>query len=213
MNSFAIKNLERPSGYDIKVMFIDEKPLYEYIAEWVKDDKELLESLNPIDDLEICWTDDYDFEGDARFMKFVLTKGTAVTPILSCPDDFDFSCIVIVADVIKDEDTVFWRRIGKVDHFSESFDKEKRSGILYLESYSTEDKEKYGDNIALSKADSPEWREWISEHWSEELYRRRINYTYPYYQDERNIIWFAKCNFVFRRDEYDKAISECYANG
>ncbi len=210
MNSFEIKKLTVNNGYETEVILIDGKPLYEYIEEWVKDDKKLYESLAPIDYLDICWTYDYDFEGDARFMRFVLSKDTAITPILSCPDDFDFSCIVIVADVLKTEDTVFWRRIGKVDQSKASFEEEKRSGILFTKAYTKEDYEKYGDNIALETVDSPAWCKWIGENWSEELYRRRINYTYPFIQDERNIIWFANCNFEFKRDEYDKAVNECY---
>lgn len=173
---------------------------------------ELLKSISPIDDLEICWTNEYDLKGDDRFMRFILNQEQAITPILSCPEDFDFSCIVIVADVEKQHDKVLWKRIGKINHSTESFEEEKSKGILYVESYSEEDWMRFGDNIALEEVDSPKWYEWISNNWSEELYRRRINYTYPYYQNEKNIEWFAICDFEFDRTEYDTLIAKCYAD-
>ena len=81
---------------------------------------------------------------------------------------------------------------------------------MYLISYTDEDWEKYGDNIALEEVDSGVWCDWIGKNWTEELYRRRINYTYPKYQDEENIDWIAECNFVFNRKDYDRLVESCY---
>lgn len=97
-----------------------------------------------------------------------------------------------------------------MDHSFEVFKEEKRSGILCLDAYTQEDWEKYGDTIACEKIDSYEWGKWISQNWSEELYQRRINYTFPYYQNEKHIIWFAECDFQFDRNEYDSVIRRCY---
>ncbi|MBQ8392305.1 MAG: hypothetical protein IJX51_00895 [Clostridia bacterium] len=212
MNKIEIRNLFLSSGYEAKAFFIDGRPLYEYINEWLAKDKQLLQSITPNDDLAICWTNDYDFEGDSKFMRYILNQSNAITPILSCPEDFDFSCIVIVADVIKKDDKVIWRRIGTVNHSNESFEQEKRSGILYVDSYSKEDWTLYGDNIASTDVDSPEWRKWIGDNWTEELYRRRINYTFPYYQNEQNIDWFSACDFEFDKNEYDALIASCYTD-
>jgi len=212
VNTIEIRKHVVPSGYETIVFFVDERPLYEYINEWVAGKDELSKSIAPADDLAICWTNEYDYAGDAEFMKFVLNQDKAITPILSCPEDFDFSCIMIVVDLIRQEDKVIWRRIGKVNHSGESFEEEKRSGILNTEAYSEEDWSRYGDNIALADADSPEWCKWISDNWTEELYRRRINYTFPYHQNEKNIEWFAACNFEFDRREYDAVIERCYKN-
>jgi hypothetical protein len=207
MNTLSIKRLKTPSDYETDVFVIDGRPLYEYLNEWVNGDEQLL--YKP-DVLAICWTDDYDFEGDSRFMRFVLAQDKAITPILSCPEDFDFSCTVVVADVEKRDDVVIWKRIGSVNHSKEVFEEEKKHGILYLNSYTEEDWEKYGDNIALEEVDSEAWRDWIGKNWSEELYRRRINYTYPKYQYEENIDWIAECNFVFNRADYDRLVESCY---
>ena len=186
MNKIEIRNHFLSSGYETKTFFIDGRPLYEYINQWLAENQELLQSITPTDDLAICWTDDYDFEGDSKFMRYILNQDHAITPIFICPEDFDFSCIVIVADVIKKDNRVIWRRIGTVNHSNESFEKEKRSGLLYVDSYSKED-------------------------WAEELYHRRINYTFPYYQNEQNIDWFSACNFEFDRTEYNALIANCYA--
>lgn len=210
MNTIDIKEIRIPSGYENRVFFIDGKPLYEYFEEWLPDNSEFMKRLTPLDCFAICWTDKYDNEGDARFMRFVLNQRQAITPILSCPDDFDFSCLVIVVDVIMQKKTVIWKRIGIVDHSKEDGEEERLSGILDLEKYTDEDWELYGDNIALAKVDSKEWFEWIGKNWSEELYRRRINYTYPYYQNEENIDWFADCNFEFERENYIHLIDSCY---
>lgn len=207
MNTLEIKRLKTPSDYETDVFVIDGKPLYEYLIEWLNGNEQLL--YKP-DVLEICWTNDYDFEGDAKFMRYVLSQNAAITPILSCPDDFDFSCTVVVVDVVKQNDIVIWKRIGKINHSKEIFEEEKKHGILDLYSYTEEDWEKYGDNIALEKADSKAWYDWIDSNWTEELYRRRINYTYPKYQDEENIDWIADCNFKFSREAYDKLVESCY---
>ena len=206
-NTLEIRSMKIPSGYETRVFVIDGKPLYEYLKEWVHSDEDV---LSRPDCLAVTWTDDYDFEGDAKFMRYVLAQGSAVTPILSCPDDFDFSCVVVVADVVRQGDQVIWKRIGRVDHTGEILEEELKHGIVYTDAYTEEDWEKYGDNIAFEKVNSPAWRDWISANWAEELYRRRVNYTFPYYQNEKNIIWFADCDFRFGRAEYDKLVGSCY---
>ena len=185
MNKIEIRNHITSFGYEREGFCIDGRPLYKYINEWLSENSELLKSISPADDLAICWTNEYDFAGDAKFIEFVLRQNSAITPILSCPEDFDFSCIVIVADIVKCDDKVIWKRIGQVNHAAESYDQEKLSGIRYAEAYSEED-------------------------WTEELYSRRINYTFPYYQNENNIEWFATCNFAFDKQAYDTLVKDCY---
>jgi hypothetical protein len=104
MNKIEIKTHIIPSGYKTKVYFIDGKPIYGYFNEWFDSKDYMGYKLSDSDMLEITWTDEYAYEGEARFMRFVLEPGNAITPILSCHDDSDFSCIVIVADVRKSDD-------------------------------------------------------------------------------------------------------------
>lgn len=132
---------------------------------------------------------------------------STVLPLLLCEEDLDFSCIVIVVKVEKTEDFVYWNKIGYVLHENEDVEEEKKRGILYTDSYSEEDWERYGDNIALESVNSPLWKNWISENWDEELYRRRVNYTLPYYQTEGNICWIKDVDWVFDRTEYNKMVN------
>ena len=91
---------------------------------------------------------------------------------------------------------------------NQDFRKEKQSGILCLEAYSDQDWEEYGDNIACEQFDSPEYRKWVSEHWDEELIRRRRNYTKPYMQREENITWICSPLWQFERKEYERMVED-----
>ena len=44
--------------------------------------------------------------------RLILSETPVALPVLLCPDDFDFSCTVIVAEVFCTNDTVVWRRLG-----------------------------------------------------------------------------------------------------
>ena len=208
MNRIEIRKHIIPSGYKTRVFFIDDKPLYEYFNVWVSKGDELWERLRKPDMLEITWGDVMDFEGDNRFMRFLLQQDKACLPILSCPDDMDFSCIIIVAEIEKTNEFVYWKRIGTVNHSIERLEERKEHGIVFVDSYSDDDWIKYRD-AAFMRVDSYEWKEWTSTHWSEELFRRHINYTYKCYQDDRNIDWIYTCNWCFDRKQYDSLVSEC----
>lgn len=58
----------------------------------------------------------------------------------------------------------------------------------------------------MERVNSPEWYQWISENWAEELYRRRMNYTVPYYQTEGNVCWIKTTDWIFKRKEYEKMV-------
>lgn len=55
---------------------------------------------------------------DLKEQEYVWTKTslcereTTIVPILVCPDDLDFSCIVVVCEVKYIETSVQWKRIG-----------------------------------------------------------------------------------------------------
>ena len=209
MNHIEIRKHRIPSDYETRVFFIDGKPLYEYFSAWVSKDDESWESLRKPDMLEITWGDVMDFEGDNRFMRFLLQQDKACLPILSCPDDMDFTCVLIVADVMKENGKVFWKRMGIVNNTRESAFPHAKYGILFYDNFTDEEWDKYGD-IVFEPEDSPKYKKWISKNWSEELYRRRINYTYPFLLKEENITWFADCRFEFDREEYETVVGKCY---
>jgi hypothetical protein len=66
-----------------------------------------------------AWLDFYDesFEPSLKEKQYVrkqmvLSEMPVILPVLLCPDDFDFSCTVIVVEVICHGNTVVWNRFG-----------------------------------------------------------------------------------------------------
>lgn len=207
LNHIELKKIQKNKNWNDFEWFIDGKKLFEYLNE--KQVIELPEIVDHhFDGLCPAWTKGLDYLGDVRFVWSLQKLNQAIMPIYLCPDDLDFSCIVIVIEVEKNKDFVSWNRAGYVIHPDYNLRDEINSGIANLESYSEKDWEKYGDNIALAEVNSPEWSEWISQNWNEELFRRRINYTYPCYQKEDSILWFADLDFSFDRCEYEKMVDE-----
>ena len=207
MNHITVKDMATPFGYNENYWIIDEISLPEYLTTWASEsDDDGLKSIHSFLGLCPAWSKRLNWKGDIRFVWKLIEMDSVVLPLLLCPDDLDLDCIVIVAEVEKTKDYVYWNKIGYVLHDNEDFEEEKRNGILNLCAYSDEDWEKYGDNIALEDVNSYAWRQWISENWEEELYRRRMNYTLPYYQTEGNICWIKEVGWVFERSEYDQMV-------
>ena len=96
--------------------------------------------------------------------------------------------------------------LGLYPAWGKDLQQELCSGILHLESYTEEDWEKYGDNIALEQPRSEAWKRWISENWDEELFRRRMNGTLLYYQNEKHIVWLKEPGWVFDREAYESCV-------
>ena len=205
MNHIRIQKVMTLYGYEEDYWCIDEKILPDYLDERVTESVDkYLKDLGTFMGLCPAWSKKLDYKGDIRFVwELICRENATILPILLCPDDLDFSCIVIVVEVDKTKDFVYWNRVGYVIHKNEDFEEEKRSGILCLEAYTNEDWEKYGDNIALESTTSYLWNEWIGKNWEEELYRRRMNYTLPYYETEGNVCWFQDLNLCFARKEYE----------
>lgn len=209
MNHIEIKNTAEAPNYENWCWAVDGKLLYGHLNQWLLkyENNKIVNMMKPFDDLCPAWTKELDWSGDVRFVWELIEKERAILPVLLCPDDLDFTCIVVVSEVEKTEDFVYWNRIGYVNHENENFEEEKRNGILNTDTYTDKDWERYGDNIAWANVNSEEWCKWISENWDEELYRRRMNYTYPYYQTEGSIIWLYEMDWCFDRYEYEKMVN------
>ena len=207
MNRIVMQKVRKNDNWTDFEWFIDDVRLSEYLKQ--RKVKELPANTEPFDNLCPAWTKGLDYFGDVRFTWELLTYEEAVLPIYLCPDDLDYSCIVIVVEVKKTKDFVYWERFGLVNCQSYDFSEEALCGILYLEGYTDKDWERYGDNIAISEVNSEEWCQWISENWDEELFRRRMNYTRSAYQKEENIIWFAEVDWCFERNVYEDMV-QCY---
>lgn len=192
--------------YEEFYWIIDGKPIVSCLEHWVRSGKcPDLEVFGSLMGLLPAWSGQLLWAAENRFVwEMVDSPATQNVPLLVCEDDCDFSCIVILVRIRKTADFVYWEKLGLLNHDHEDFEREKRSGILCLDAYTDEDWERYGDNIATERCDSREYRQWISEHWDEELIRRRRNYTLPYMQDERNVRWIASPGWKFSRAEYDR---------
>lgn len=158
MNSIEIHHLQTSYGYSQNMWFIDGRVLPEYLDVWAADFRDKSLDSIPENFFNLCpaWSMELDYAGDVRFVWKVVQMESAVVPLLLCEEDLDFSCIVIVVEVKKTKDSVYWNRIGYVTHKNKDFEEEKKSGILKLEAYTDEDWERYGDNIALEAVGSPE---------------------------------------------------------
>ena len=178
MDEIELRETEIQDGWRDNVFFINGKPLYEYFQEWT--------DIYKPEQLAVCWTEYLDHDSYVRFERYCLSKDHANVPILICPDDRDFSCTVIVTEVIKSDNTITWKRIGLVDNTNWSLEDEIKSGSLTADTYTNQE-------------------------WAIELYQRLINYTFPYYQEDKNINWFSKCSFVFDREKYEKLVESCYS--
>lgn len=129
-------------------------------------------------------------------------------PILVCEDDCDLSCIVIVVQIRKVGNTVYWDRIGVLNHSNVNHQEYVQSGILCLEAYSDEDWKMYGDNVALAAYGSSEYWNWVNENFYEESIRRLRNYLKPYMQKEQNIEWICCPGWAFEKGEYETMIQQ-----
>ncbi|PAD74697.1 hypothetical protein [Paenibacillus campinasensis] len=87
-------------------ILIDDKPL-DILLHEIYPDKLLLGLVPTI----VEWLDSND-EVELVYSRFVSNQSQAILPILMCPDDCDFSCTIIVAEVVSNEESVRWNRIG-----------------------------------------------------------------------------------------------------
>lgn len=119
MNHIEIKKIQTTYGYTENDWVIDEKTLPEYLDAWKLESKdEYLKSMGSFEGLCPAWNKDIDWMG-----------------------------VVIVVEVEKTDDFVYWNRIGYVLHENEDFEEEKKCGILYTDFYSG----RYRDNICWIK--------------------------------------------------------------
>lgn len=210
MNTIDVQPVTTLYGYSESYLLIDGKPIVRYLDEYVRDEKcPALERFGSLLGLLPAWSGELEWAAENRFIWEMIDRpGTLNVPILVCEDDCDLSCIVILARIRKTEDFIFWDKIGLLLHENEDFDLEQRAGIANLDSYSEEDWEIYGGNIAWVEFGSREFFNWIGEHWQEELLRRRRNYTLPYMQKDGNIFWIEDVNWVFAAGQYNHMVEK-----
>jgi hypothetical protein len=199
MNQIQAKQIisfERP----ILSIFIDGYPLGEYLSKKTTD--------SSYKDLWCAWllTDESDEQDGQYIWTLMNDKENCNLPILLCPDDMDFWCTVIVAQVQFNKETVVWKRIGLVTGAID-VKQWRESGIQNIKKWSEKDWKMYGDILSGLDANDKTWEQWWSEHWADEETRRLWNYFHMYFNDDKNIQWFDCEQLVFRSNDYDACVS------
>lgn len=117
-NHIKLGKVHTAYGQEQLLWSIDGKSLPEYLQSWAADfpDNKMVMAMAPFSDLYPAWAKDLECEGDVRFVWETIELDKAVLPLLLCPDDTDFSCIAVMAQVEKTEDFVYWHRVGVVLH-------------------------------------------------------------------------------------------------
>lgn len=208
MNHIEVKSIKTQYDYSEDYCIIDGKPITLYLDEFVRNDT----SCSLSDFCSLCgllpaWSGKLLSQWENDFVwELIDSEEELNVPVLVCEDDCDLSCIVIMVHIRKAGDKVYWDRIGSLNHTNIDAQKERESGILCLEAYTDEDWEKYGDNIATEKYNSPEYWKWVDENPYEEYIRRLRNYTRLYMQKEENIEWIQQLNWVFDVKAYEAVI-------
>lgn len=209
MNRIEVRSVKTCYDYSENYFIIDGKPLTLYLEEFVQNCSDSsLGKFGSMLGLLPAWCGELEWPWENDFIWELIDSGEELNvPVLVCEDDCDLSCIVILVHIRKTEDRVYWDRIGSLDHSNGNNREEQQSVILCLEAYTEEDWEKYGDNIATERYDSPEYWKWVSENCYEEHIRRLRNYIKPYMQEPDNVEWLQELNWEFDPVEYELAVA------
>lgn len=209
MNRIEVRNVKTCYDYSENYFIIDGRPLTSYLDEFVRNHSgSSLEKFGSLLGLLPAWGGKLEWPWENDFVWELIDGREALNvPVLVCEDDCDLSCIVIVVHIRKTADRVYWDRIGSLDHSHGNLQEEQQSGILCLEAYTEEDWEKYGDNIATERFDSPGYWKWVSENCYEEHIRRLHNYVKPYMQNPENVEWLQELQWEFDAAEYEHAVA------
>jgi len=89
------------------MIFVDDVPLDELLAKLEPDSESV--GLVPA---WLPWLVDEAEQAVVRERMMPPAVGNVAVPILVCPDDLDFSCSLVIADLEAQPDRILWRRMG-----------------------------------------------------------------------------------------------------
>ncbi|MDH6365142.1 hypothetical protein M2139_002174 [Enterococcus sp. PF1-24] len=163
--------------------------------------------------LAFSWDSPLDEANDDRFLqKLLLTEKSENIPLLLCPDDFDFSCTILLLKIIFTETKVIWEKVGFISWKNFSDEICATTGYRDFNTWQAPDYENYSAEYAFSYATEARWQELISANWPEERRRRLLNYYYPYFNDDKNIQWLPSLNWQFHLENYQNILSKIRKN-
>lgn len=201
-------------------LVIDGKPLYKYFEECMDDDihdSVVLpwEDPHKLDGLALLWDFPFYWKGNERFLWFLTNSSeNEVVPILSCPDDAnEMDCLLLCAYVRKDENYVYWDRIGRIIHEFQEWKIKASYGFTCGEILSKEKAERYGYDTSVYDVEDEDAVNWRNDHWDDELYRRDMRYLLPRYRSQEAVKWLKDTNWVFPTKTYQGILDFFRRNG
>jgi len=105
----AIKGKSEYSLNDHLIITVDGRPLDHFISDFDLDGRHAYKGLVPT---LLDWLDNKDERRIVWERIYPIIGQTTIGPILMCPDDCDFSCTIVVAEIARTENTIEWKRIG-----------------------------------------------------------------------------------------------------
>ncbi|MGC6768265.1 hypothetical protein [Enterococcus sp. LJL51] len=150
----------------------------------------------------------YSLQETNYIQKQLRNKADGNIPLLLCPDDWDFSCTIVVVKVKHYADHTCWEKIGYVSRENYSFEKMMRSGYMDYSTWTAGDFENYSEDYFFKSAPDIKWDTLWSQVWPEEERRRIWNYLHPFFNDDHNISWLTDLNWTFERSLYDHFIHQ-----
>lgn len=109
MNALTVKN--QKTKYSLNehlTLFVDNIPLDEYLQSFFPEEEliglvpTLLDWVESADERKVIW--DRILPSDGQ---------TTKAPILMCPDDLNFGCTIIIAEVKRENELITWTRFGR----------------------------------------------------------------------------------------------------
>ncbi len=198
------------------VPMIDGIPLYRYFEECIEDD--ISDSVampfrdsHDLEDLSFVWIEDYYgyWRGIIDFVwGLIESEEDAAVPVLVCPEDPELDCLTLVAYVRKDNEYVYWDRIGRVilPDADNAHDSWLLSGYKCKEVFSEEKCQQFGPETPVYVMDDYEAGQWIDSHGREEFCRRYENYYGEYYKQPGAVRWLSNVHWVFARNDYQERL-------
>lgn len=134
MNSISVRKDPFPENPNVEWyrLMIDDNPLYSYFEGFLNGDISnsvalpMTVNMNDLHDLAFAWVDLYEYQGNQDFTWFLIdSEEDEILSLLLCSECEDFECLVLVAEVHKDNEYVYWKRLGRMVHTSDEW-KSKR---------------------------------------------------------------------------------------
>lgn len=106
----AIKGKSEHSLNDHLIITVDGRPLDHFIIDFDIHGRHAFKGLVPT---LLDWLDNEDERRVVWTRIFPSIGQTTIGPILMCPDDCNFLCTTVVAEIRRTENTIEWRRLGR----------------------------------------------------------------------------------------------------